>query len=194
MEEKSNKTVIIIILFVVSVCCLISSSLGLGLYLWGTKTKDDTSTKTKNDTLTKLKEARYVKLQRTDGKNEFINVLEIEVYDKNNTKITTGVTPSLNPQYESPDLFGPQYLIDSLAPNSFPSGWKLPHTTNVPNAYMQLDLNQDTFISKVVIKNRLDCCKERIVGCSLLLLNSSNSEVYRKTIDTIQDIYEFVIS
>lgn len=187
MEEKSNKTFIIIILFVISVCCLISSI--IGLYLWGTKTKEDTSTK-KDTTL----KTRYVKLQRTDGKNEYINVLEIEVYDNNNTKITTGVTPSLNPQYESPELFGPQYLIDSLAPNSFPSGWKLPHTTNVPNAYMQLDLNQDTFVSKVVIKNRLDCCKERIVGCSLLLLNSNNSEVYKKTIDTVQDVYEFVIS
>lgn len=176
--NKTDKTFILILLVIICFCCLVSSSLGLGLYLYNTSSK----------------KARYVKLQRTDGKSEFINILEIEVYDQNNTKITTGITPSLYPQYDKPELFGPQFLIDSLAPDNFPSGWKLPHTTNVPNAYMQLDLNQDTFISKVVIKNRLDCCKERIVGCSLLLINSSNSEVYKKSIDNIQNVYEFIIS
>jgi hypothetical protein len=187
--KKTDKTFILILLIIICFCCLVSSSLGLGLYLYNTSSKAVDTTKTKEGI-----KARYVKLQRTDGKSEFINILEIEVYDQNNTKITTGITPSLHPQYDKPELFGPQFLIDSLAPDNFPSGWKLPHTTNVPNAYMQLDLNQDTFISKVVIKNRLDCCKERIVGCSLLLINSSNSEVYKKSIDNIQNVYEFIIS
>jgi hypothetical protein len=172
----------IVVVAVVSLCFVVSI---ISVIIYYMNSGKDTQISTQMSSLPK---ARYIKIQRTDNKNEAINLLEIEVYDQNNQKITTNITPSLNPQYENPNQFGPQFLIDSLAQNNIS---RLPHTANSPNAYMQLDLNSDKEISKIIVKNRLDCCKERILGCSLFLINSTNSEIYKKPFSDVQDIYEF---
>jgi hypothetical protein len=131
--------------------------------------------------------ARYIRLQRTDGKDEAINLTEIEVYNQLGQKITTGITPSLNPQYGSADVFGPQFLIDGKSAIDT----NVAHTTASKDAYVQLDLGADIMISKIIIKNRLNCCKERIIGTSLILQNNSITEIYRKAIDKQQDEYTF---
>jgi hypothetical protein len=134
--------------------------------------------------------ARYVRLQRTDNKDEAINILEIEVYNQLGQKISNGITPSLSPQYGGAEKFGPKFLIDGIF-NS--DSWKsgLPHTTFSKDAYMELDMGSEVMISKVIVKNRLDCCKERIVGTSLILQDANKNEIYRKTIDETKDEYIF---
>lgn len=136
-------------------------------------------------------QAHYIRLIRADGRNESLNILELEAYGENNQRLKSKAF--LSPQYENPDLFGPQYLVDGEAPRTFPSGWKLPHTTNVPHAFMQLDLGENKTVSKVIIRNRLDCCQERIVGCNLILLKTDMTEVFRGAITDTRDVYEFNI-
>lgn len=137
---------------------------------------------------------RYVQLKRSDGKDESINILEIEVYNKNG-KITQGITPSIYPQHGEVKYFGPQYLIDGLSPSKFPNNdWKLPHTTASKDAFMELDLGSEQEIDRVVIKNRQDCCKDRMVGTELQILDSNAAVKYSFKIQEVKDVYQFFMN
>lgn len=141
-----------------------------------------------------LKTAQFVRLQRTDNRDEYINILEMEVYDGSNNKITAGVIPSLGPQYENANVFGPQFMIDSKATvNWGENGSGLPHTMNTKDAFMQIDLGSNKEITKVVVKNRLDCCKARIIGASLILISSDGTEIFKESINEVKDVYTFDI-
>lgn len=132
---------------------------------------------------------KQIILQRTDNKNTHINILEIEVYDNLGMKINTGIIPRLAPQYGDPRRFGPQFLINNQWPNN---SSQLPHTNGTKDAYMELELDSSQLISKIVVRNRLDCCKDRIRGTSLILKTDNNREISRVPINKIQDIYTFV--
>lgn len=171
-----NIIIIIVVIFCCSICLL--SSIGGVIFF--------------NQEESVLK-GRYVQLKRGDGKDEHINILEIEVYDKDNKKITDNIIPTLSPQYGDVKVFGPQFLIDNSAPSNFSSGWKLPHTTASKDAFMRLDLGTEREITRVIIKNRLDCCKERIVGTEIQILGNNSNIKYSSKINQVQDVYEFLI-
>ena len=54
---------------------------------------------------------------------------------------------------------------------------------------MQLDLDHDTEIGKVMVYKCLDCCKDGIVGTSVKFITNAGKEVYNGPITKIQDIY-----
>ncbi|CAJ0932314.1 unnamed protein product [Ranitomeya imitator] len=49
------------------------------------------------------------------------------------------------------------------------------HTNNQKNPWWKLDLKQMYKISNVVIANRMDCCKERLMGAEVRIGNSPNN-------------------
>jgi hypothetical protein len=125
--------------------------------------------------------ARYVIVKRSDDKDEYINLKQIEVYDSNGYKIK-GIRPTLWPVYS--DKYGPDKVL---------SGSSFAHTGKSKNAYVQLDLGDDKPIGRVVITNRADCCKDRMVGCSLILRKNDNSIAMFRKITDIQAVYNIPI-
>jgi hypothetical protein len=125
--------------------------------------------------------ARYVIIKRYDNKNEYINLKQIEVYDSNGYKIK-GIRPTLWPSYQ--DIYGPQQVI---------SGKSFAHTDKNKNAYIQLDLGEDKSIGRVVITNRSDCCKDRVVGCALIVRKNDNSIAFYRKITEVKDVYDIPI-
>ena len=122
-----------------------------------------TPTSISND---KIVIGRYVRLGFTEGQTQNLNLAEIEVFDENNNKIAiTDVTSSS--QYGN---YGPKNLADGNTGN-------FAHTDNKANEYYELDLNTEKKISKIVVHNRKDCCKERAIGAMLLIKDGSNKVV-----------------
>jgi hypothetical protein len=132
---------------------------------------------------------KVIKLARADGKNEYINILGIDVYDANGARITSGITPSFSQQWSNPAEFGPQFLIDGIHTGSAGPKMRLPVTEPSPNGFMQLDLGQDTIVSKIVVWNRTDCCGNRIIGCKLTATNAAGTEVFNSAITTDRPSY-----
>jgi hypothetical protein len=139
-------------------------------------------------------QGKIVKVARTDNRAEYINLLGIDVYDQNGNRITSGITPTIQPAVynNDPSHFGPQFLIDGIHTETDSSGaLRLPHSTNDPSAYHQLDLGQDTVISKIVIWNRTACCSDRINGCSLTVTNAAGTNVLTIPLGDAKATYTF---
>ena len=122
---------------------------------------------------------KTVQVVRADNKAEFINILGIDIFDQSGARITTGITPTITPAVyaNDPSHFGPQFLIDGIHTESGAAGYRLPHSTNVANAEMSLDLGSDYVISKIVIYNRTACCSDRINGCNLIVKKADGTTV-----------------
>ena len=133
---------------------------------------------------------KIIKLARADNKAEHINILGIDVYDKNGARITSGITPTLANQYADAARFGPQFLIDGIHTETDASGTlRLPHTNAEASSYMQLDLGQDIIVSKIVLWNRTACCADRLVGCKLTATNAAGTEVFSSSITDTKNTY-----
>jgi hypothetical protein len=137
---------------------------------------------------------KIVQVARADNKAEYINILGIDIFDQSGARITTGITPTITPAIyaNNPAQFGPQFLIDGIhAETGGPAGLRLPHSTNVPNAAMTLDLGSDKVISKIVIYNRTACCMERINGCNLIVKKADGTTVLTIPLSGSKAIYTF---
>jgi len=125
---------------------------------------------------------RYVTVKRTDTQTQIINISEIVIYDSSGNKITP-IGASLSTTY-NPD-FPASKLIDGSS--SFAS------TVAGPNEWMKIDLGSDKQIGKVVITNRVDCCQDRIVGCSLIITKGDSTQTYlSRQISTQNATYTFL--
>ena len=137
---------------------------------------------------------KTVQVARADNKAEFINILGIDIFDQSGARITTGITPAITPAVyaNNPSQFGPQFLIDGIhTETGGPAGLRLPHSTNVPNAAMTLDLGSDKVISKIVIYNRTACCMDRINGCNLIVKKADGTTVLTIPLSGSKAIYTF---
>jgi hypothetical protein len=121
--------------------------------------------------------ARYVRVEAT--RPQILHLHEIEVYDGSTSRVPKDrVTATLGPQFGEAKAHGPQHLYDGVHISS-----KLAHTTESAEAFMQLDLGADTPISRVILYNRADCCRDRIVGAAVVLRNDAGEEVCRVALD-----------
>lgn len=137
---------------------------------------------------------KIVQVARADNKAEYINILGIDIFDQSGARITTGITPTITPAVyaNNPAQFGPQFLIDGIhTETGGPAGLRLPHSTNVANAAMTLDLGSDKVISKIVIYNRTACCKERINGCNLIVKKADGTTVLTIPLSGSKSVYTF---
>jgi len=136
---------------------------------------------------------KIIQVARADNRPEYINLLGIDVFDQSGNIITSGITPTISPAVyaNDPSHFGPQFLIDGVHQENGPNGLRLPHSTNVANAYHQLDMGQDTVISKIVIYNRTACCSDRINGCNLVVNNAAGTNVLTVPLTGAKAVYTF---
>jgi hypothetical protein len=130
------------------------------------------------------REARYVRIQA--GRDQILNVTEIEVYDEAGALIPAAeLEPTLSPQYGDAATFGPQFLVDgqktSKADPNAP--WRLPHTASSAQAMMQLDLKRMRRVTRVVVHNRDDCCRERLAGAKLMLRDEASAVLCEATFE-----------
>ena len=126
---------------------------------------------------------KVIKLFRADGKAEYISIPGIDIYDASGARITSGITPTVYPILGSDAAhFGPQFLIDGKHEKYNAADPHLPHTMPDKNAYMQLDLGQDTVVSKIVVWNKTDGgTGDRILGCKITATNTAGTEVFSST-------------
>jgi hypothetical protein len=136
---------------------------------------------------------KTVQVVRADNKAEYINILGIDIFDQSGARITTGITPTITPAIyaNDPRQFGPQHLIDGIHTESNTAGLRLPHSTNVANAAMTLDMGSDKVISKIVVYNRTACCSDRINGCNLVVKKADGTAVLTIPLTGSKAIYTF---
>lgn len=134
---------------------------------------------------------KMVRVERADGKNEYIILLGIDVFDANGAKITAGVTPIGAPIIRGDTAnSGPQFLLNGPQVEGA-AGAKVAHTEATPNAYLGLDLGSDNAISKIVIYNRTSCCMDRINGCVLKVINAAGATIVTIPLSGSKAVYTF---
>lgn len=65
------------------------------------------------------------------------------------------------------------------------------HTQNQQGAWWQVRLPKEVYIDKIVIKNRKDCCQDRIVDSDVMVMDSNGTVLVRKHIGDVQPEYTF---
>lgn len=145
---------------------------------------------------TTIPTGRYVKLVHTvaydenapgneDDKNRIINLAEIEVFDVLGTNLAAGKTVSGSSEYPAPH--GWSNLTDGNKTN-------FAHTygrTSTEYDSMTVDLGDRTEIKKLVITNRTDCCKHRVIGVKVMIIDSDGTTIVKETpaISVETDVY-----
>jgi hypothetical protein len=134
---------------------------------------------------------KLVEIVRTDNKSEYINVAEVETYgigprgEEIKLPYNSGVT---SPPFDSSNTHPWQNVQDGNLNN-------FAHTANAPNAFIGLILTNASYVSRVVVYNRVDaCCKNRLNGCVLRLRGQDGTVVWERPFPVPeQDRYEFTI-
>ena len=88
-----------------------------------------------------------------------------------------------HPNYPSEYLFDGDYNTfahDQYEPNLMNNGFKI-----------KLELPYKAKVSQIKIFNRLDCCKNRLVGFEVYIIRDDGGGVYCGSITQTKDVYEF---
>ncbi|XP_073533090.1 uncharacterized protein [Phyllobates terribilis] len=123
-------------------------------------------------------EGRYVSVV-IPGRSEYLALCEVEVYtDLDCTPKGSNIAKSGEASQES-DLQNPimgyaKNAIDGGKDTDYHNG-SCTHTNRTKNPWWKLDLKQTYKISNVVLTNRMDCCKERLMGAEVRIGNSPNN-------------------
>ena len=113
---------------------------------------------------------RYIKFQY--NRQEWLNLAQILVYSTNGGPniLTPNTVVTKSSGYQG-DSYPSRNIVDGKG-NTFV------HTSGNEIPWIQVDLGTSLPIYKVVIVNRKDCCKERILGAVLSILDDSNTPIY----------------
>eukprot|EP00956_Cyclotella_meneghiniana_P042412 scaffold248448_cov55-Cyclotella_meneghiniana.AAC.2 len=111
----------------------------------------------KSDRFTLL--VRKVKIQHDSTNTNVLNIGEVEVYDQSNTNQAKYKQASQSSNYH-----GYSYRASSAVDGN-------------PRAWWMVDLGSDLRVSKLVIKNRQDCCKNRLSSTTVSLLDRYDNVV-----------------
>lgn len=129
---------------------------------------------------------RYIKITQTaaqdttstTNENLIINLAEVEVYDGSGTLVSNNRTITGSSVLDSHPWAN---LVDGNKTNFAHTNG----TTATETDYMQIDLGEVKEIKKIVITNRTDCCKDRINGLKVQILNASSISVKDTPIITL---------
>ena len=138
------------------------------------------------------KKGRFVKLEHTeaynesapgnaDDRNKIININELEVFDTKGTNLAAG-----KPAIGSKIAFSGNARLTDGNLNHYI------HTKGEKEVdYLQVDLGSEQEINKLVITNRVDCCKNRAIGIKAVILAADGTTVIMETpaIRTTADTY-----
>jgi hypothetical protein len=121
-----------------------------------------------------------------DDFNRILNIAEIEVFDKNNTNLSYQKDVTGSSEYPNTHLW--VNLTDGNKTN-------FAHTYGrIETEYdsMTIDLGGEVEIAKIVITNRTSCCKNRIVGAKIEILDNNNNVVTDTVnISDVRDTYTY---
>ncbi len=106
---------------------------------------------------------RYVKIQH---ENQFLNIQELEVFDSKGTDVAKQSKAS---QSSDPWKLPATNVIDGKD--------TINHTEGGPNEWIELDLNSNIDVRKVVITNRQGDYKFRLKGAKLLFFDESRTQI-----------------
>ena len=120
---------------------------------------------------------RYVKILQTLKNADNItktcmNLGELKIYDKNNVQIDPHTVSVTQSSFYDSGTLPSSNLIDGNE-----STYAHTDCTTFPN-WIMLDLGQSVDVSKFVIYNRKDCCKDRINGAQVIFINQNNEQVF----------------
>ena len=121
---------------------------------------------------------RYIELKQitaydendTGNQNKIINLAEVEVYDDTDALVSSNKVVTGSSVHSAGPLAN---LVDGNKRN-------FAHThgqTETETDWIKIDLGAEKKIKKIVVTNRKDCCKERIAGLKIDILNSSSTSV-----------------
>jgi len=112
---------------------------------------------------------RYVILEKPTGK--CLNIAEIQVFSTDGkTDIALKKTVTQSSFYDT-NQFPASFLVDGNLNN-------FAHTSCKEDAWMQIDLGADYPITKVIVHNRVDCCRDRIHGANIRILDSNKKTTF----------------
>ena len=116
---------------------------------------------------------QYIRLQY--NRQDFLNLTKIEVYtdssDSSNI-ITPNTIITKSSNYDIWDSYPARNMVNNTTGNLIAiTAWR-----DIP--WIMVNLGSVMPIYKVVVTNRRDCCRERILGTSLIILNPQMKPVY----------------
>lgn len=123
---------------------------------------------------------RYIKIVNASQPNPtFIQIQQLMAYDSQGTNVALNKPATANASYNNDYL--PQNAVDGTSAKSF-------HSANppTPNDFWMVDLGQEYTLSKIVYTNRKDCCQERIIGCTMILMDA-NQQIMEQFTFTSKD-------
>lgn len=123
---------------------------------------------------------RYIKIVNASQPNPtFIQIQQLMAYDGQGNNVALNKTATAN-GYWSNDYLPPN-AVDGTSAKSF-------HSANppTPNDFWMVDLGQEYSLSKIVYTNRKDCCQERIIGCTMILMDT-NQQILEQFTFTSKD-------
>jgi len=139
---------------------------------------------------------QYVRIEKPyndapESAGSVLNIAEVEVYDKNMINI------ALNKPASQVDTYldaGASRAVDGNTSGHWNDGSVIHTTNNNPLGWWEVNLGAVQAVSKLVIWNRTDCCKTRIIGIKVYLLDKDR-KIYRSfgPITQVADKYEFLI-
>jgi hypothetical protein len=128
---------------------------------------------------------KKVRLERQTGSSNYLNINQIQVFDKDGVLITGMGASASSIIAGDASNYGPNKLIDGTTEH----GSKLAHTNPSDTEWFQLELPTEKAVSKVVIYNRTDCCSDRIMNSTLKLMDGTGADVKTFSITYNQPVY-----
>ena len=119
----------------------------------------------------------------------YIQIRELMVYDRNGNNVALGKKTSSSGEWGG---LGPEKAVD----NNLTEWWSFFHSTHPPKSsdFWEVDLGKEHILARIEYFNRNDCCQNRIIGCSMLLLNKDKEIVDKFDFKTDKKIQTFLLS
>ena len=116
----------------------------------------------------------HVKAQYVDVENTLEegpqNIAEIEVYDTLGVNVAPNGTASMSSKFNND--FPAAYVNDGSI-----STFAHTKANHYEHAYIRVNLGKVVNVTKIVIKNRQDCCKDRLDGTWIRMFDSNMSRI-----------------
>ncbi len=117
-----------------------------------------------------IKGVRYVEVIKSDGRNSPLQISQLVVRDGSGINIAKNKPANATSSYGNSS---PSTAVDGVEENrSYPNIF---HSGDNKNDKFTVDLQDDSDIKEVVYYNRRDCCRERIKGAVINLLDSNRN-------------------
>lgn len=129
---------------------------------------------------------RYVRIEHTDNvKDRILNVSGLYVYDANQQNQAAGKPTRSSSVHLDREAYSASKLVDGA--DTFA------HTKAQQNPWLEVDLGSDVNIHRIVIQNRIDCCRDRIVGARVRVINAAGNVTYTSpAIKKVDLMYEII--